>query len=168
MPAVSLSVCRAHPNAWLVQVNEENKQEFVRLMVEWRLSRSSDRQMRALASGYETAPVVARVPCCRLPWLTTVFPTGSTSWCHCGTCVALRRGSCSISSPAVANTTWCGRMLLLLKVCAGQVAGQAHFFFFFFSFLFSFLVTKGRLEREHRLQGLHGQERSCRVAVGDY
>ena len=33
------------------QVNESNKQEFVRLMVEWRLSRGVERQLVAIVQG---------------------------------------------------------------------------------------------------------------------
>lgn len=39
------------PNGSNIKVTNENKQEFVRRLSEWRLSRSTERQMRALAAG---------------------------------------------------------------------------------------------------------------------
>jgi hypothetical protein len=47
-----LSACR-----FLHEVNNENKAEFVRLMVEWRLSRGTESQMAALLMGlHEIVP----------------------------------------------------------------------------------------------------------------
>eukprot|EP00055_Hartaetosiga_balthica_P008981 m.34748 g.34748 ORF g.34748 m.34748 type:complete len:920 (-) comp6553_c0_seq1:1143-3902(-) len=46
------------PNGENVLVNESNKQEFVRLMADWKLCHAAERQMKALMSGfYELVPL---------------------------------------------------------------------------------------------------------------
>ncbi|EGD77834.1 hypothetical protein PTSG_08925 [Salpingoeca rosetta] len=51
----SFGVMKQHPlvpGGETVKVNESNKHEFVRLMVEWRLCRSCERQLKAIMAGF--------------------------------------------------------------------------------------------------------------------